>query len=381
MWISPTSRIAVTSILSGFVLLFISKSRSLTLMARWRSPFLWLVLTALVLFVFYFLGPQTAYCQRKLLGFVMNLTMAAVAFLFIAKDENIDVWHLGLLAILSSVVYYSAILYTSQGLVPDSIWTTGGLRIGSAFSETAVATNTLALVGCAGIVFMLSAFLDKRLSNPKMVLAVLSVFVGFTILNSAGQRLFLVIPVVSAGSLVLCRPIRKKYFRIISIVTISICAIIIGIGLQTENPYISSVFESNRSFYERVSRSVNWNAAILRIQEKPLFGHGLGGYYIDGYSYSGSGTYPHNMFLELLSETGIIGTALILLPVLFFILKYNKRILLFRTASKGTLTPLLIMTFLHAMISHDLTRSSTFFALMVVMWAFVPMSQARDNSN
>jgi len=317
---------AALSLSLGFILLFISKSKYSALKACWRSPIAWLLLTVIVLSVSYFLGPQTEYSQKKLIFFTLNLLLTIVAILLIVKHSDVDIWKLGLLGIISSVVYYCAILYSFQDvIVPQNIWFTGALRISSAFSETAIATNTIALISSSGIVFLLSSILDKKSSNLKITLSIFAVFIGYIVLNAAGQRLFLTIPPIAALTLILCRPIKKKFYRIIFSVIITLSVFIVWSGLQSENRWIVSLFQSDRAFSEKINRSINWNAAVSRIQEEPLLGHGLGGYYIDGFSYPGSGTYPHNLFLELLCETGVIGTILILIPVLFLLLSTKNK--------------------------------------------------------
>jgi len=168
----------------------------------------------------------------------------------------------------------------------------------------------------------------------------------------------------------LCRAKNKEITRVMPLLFIIILLGIILVGLYSENAFIARVFDTSQPLSSRLNRVTNWDAAISRIQDTPLLGHGLGGYYIDNDSLPGSGTYAHNLVLELLSETGFFGAIIILVPVvLFFIIGQIRHIRMFRTAGGGSLVPLLVMDFAHAMISHDIRTSYVLFAVTAVLWA------------
>ena len=63
--------------------------------------------------------------------------------------------------------------------------------------------------------------------------------------------------------------------------------------------------------------------AIEYFYQNPFFGNGLGSF---GYLYRGFDVrdYPHDMLLEVLSELGIFGVVIILVPIILTIIKFFK---------------------------------------------------------
>jgi len=371
---------AIVSLLLGFLLLAISKVDFTFPRVRWRAPLAWLGLTILVLVVFYFRGPQTEYCQSKLLMFTFNVTVTIIALRFLMGNPGVSMWQLGLLGILSSIATYGAYLYGAPELTPSDIFQTAGIRVMIDETDTLIATNTIALIGGMGIVLLLGDLVTDIYSKKYFIISVITIIIGMMVLNSVGQRLFIAIPIFAAGSLVLLSKKNKIVIGIYFILIIGIIGSIVMSGMYLRNDYVTTVFDSEKDISENLNRAINWEAGVELFNEKPFYGHGLGGYYISGYSYPGSGTYAHNLILELLSETGLVGTTIILLPVLvFFLFPKIRNLGGLRTSSGGALIPLLILAFLHSMVSHDLTMSSTLFAILAVMWAHLSPAPERWN--
>lgn len=85
----------------------------------------------------------------------------------------------------------------------------------------------------------------------------------------------------------------------------------------------------------------------------------------------GDGTYAHNIMLELLTETGLVGTAIISVPMILFLIYYNKELFITRVASGATIIPLWVLYFIHAMLNHDLTKSSSLLATTAIIWGYL----------
>jgi O-antigen ligase len=102
-----------------------------------------------------------------------------------------------------------------------------------------------------------------------------------------------------------------------------------------------------------------WNLWL----ENPIFGVGLGGYPVGlslfGVHHAiGSDAYPHNIFLEFLSEGGLIGLSLFL-SFLFIIVVKLKSILVINSDSTSFLLLLLfIFSILNAQVSSDITGNN-----------------------
>jgi O-antigen ligase len=338
---------------------------------KWHSIVLiWVCLVITTLFIFYIRGPQTEYATTKLVGFTQNiiLTMIALHFLFI--NPRINIWEIGILAIIAGSCTYAAILFSYPSLIPDNILDTAHIRIASQAEDIRVISSSVALVTSIGVVFAISAIVDGKYNNHGLVVTFLFIMIGVLILNSIGQRLFLVVPIISTVSLILSKPRNKKLLIIIIIALTSVLSIMIIVSIAKSNPIITNMVDDTANLAERVNRSANWISAINRIEEKPYLGHGLGGYYVDGYSYPGDATYAHNIILELLSEIGIIGAFIILFPVILFIYRNKYYLFTVRTARGQLLFPYIILVFIHSMISHDLSKSAVLFGIFATLWTY-----------
>jgi O-antigen ligase len=336
----------------------------------WGGPVAWLLVTCGALTVAYTYGPQTDYAQQKLLRSVGNIALAVAAFGVLARDPHADLRRLGLLAVATAVGGYAAAVYQWPVLAPEAIWIPCGLKAASEETDTAIATNTIASLACLGVVCLVAASPDRRSSKGRMIVGAMGMVVGMLVIYSAGQRLFLVAPLAAAATILLCKPkVRAKPLAVLVVIMVAV-GVVTVVGLMAEDPRFVQALGDEGTFAERVNRSTNWDAAAERIAEEPFWGHGLGGYYINGYSRPGEGTYAHNLVLELLSETGLLGTLIILAPIVVVLVFFRRTIREARTARGGTLVPLAAFFIVYAMISHDLATSSVVFGILAVLWAF-----------
>lgn len=94
------------------------------------------------------------------------------------------------------------------------------------------------------------------------------------------------------------------------------------------------LFISNSEFdYSNLLRFSTFSAGINMFLNKPIFGHGIASFKTIGtsftnlpdfFSFESLGFAPHNIFIELLSEVGLVGTLLFFTPIiLIFIYSIN----------------------------------------------------------
>jgi O-antigen ligase len=361
---------SIVSIPMGLIVLFSTGAATRPLALNWKWPALWLAASTLTLLLFYLDGPQTEYGQTKLVWFTINLLVDVTVVGLMVADRKINFWRLGMMCIAGAVVYCAALFYMRPEILPAHFWDTGGIRsAGSAETSSAIATNTVALVASSGVVLMIGALVDIRPRKYLAVATILMVAVGMMTLNLIGQRLFLLVPLLAVTALMACKPKDPRVIRVVLLLLLSGLVTVVLIGLAFDNELVTSIFASDANVDERLNRSINWQAAIERIQERPWLGYGLGGYFISGYSAPDGELYAHNLVLELLSETGIVGTLAILLTPVLFLWKAGRDVFMLRTISGASLTPFLAMAFAHAMISHDLRQSGMLLAVIAVLWA------------
>jgi O-antigen ligase len=133
--------------------------------------------------------------------------------------------------------------------------------------------------------------------------------------------------------------------------------------------FIRTIFDSSNPFAVRINRELNWISGYERFAERPWLGYGLGGYFIQGLTFPGWGVYAHNLLLELLSETGITGSILIIGPIFFWRKLLDRRSLILRTQNGGLIFVVFAMVFLQTMVSFDLKSSIALFAVIGTMAA------------
>ena len=371
---------SVMSLLIGFALLFGFKLRSKIASAQWEAPALWLLLTISVLFISYLMGPQTEYCQAKFIMFVTGLVLEVITFRFIIGSNLINLWSLGLMAVVSSVVHYSTTAYNWPGIIPSNIFIPCGIR-GTDIELLKEARPVYAgLLACFGVMCLLSNSIQKQFKRIHYLQMFLAMTIAMLVINSIGQRLYIVTVFLAGLLLLLYRPADRVLAGAVALIMIGACAAMVTFGIAKGATQLIQTFTTEQSTIdERLNRSINWGPAIRRIKEKPFFGHGLGGYYLDEWTICtepGEEAYAHNLFLELLSETGFVGTILIVFPVIiFWFIPAGRQVFLFRTKTGDAPVFLLLYAFCHAMITRDLRESHLLFAIIAVMWAYIPVGR------
>ncbi|MGC8943967.1 MAG: O-antigen ligase family protein [Caldisericia bacterium] len=273
------------------------------------------ILISYIIFIFliifstiYSIGP--IYGINKLLRFLFITTPAFFLPSFILKDIKSFKRFIFIFIILSILISFDII---KSGFSPYEL-----------SFKTALGTNYLAVgrisgIGLISTLYLL--FIDKNLIKKSLLLIIVCLIL-LNIFLSGGRG-----PILSLIStfliiifyLLINTHVRKdklskklsfiiiKYFFIIFILCFSLIIIL--------QKYIITIFYRLSLLWQMKGYSIEvrlslFNAAIKSIFNFPNFitGLGLGGFnfYYTRYDIS-RGIYPHNIFLEILSELGIIG--------------------------------------------------------------------------
>ena len=128
----------------------------------------------------------------------------------------------------------------------------------------------------------------------------------------------------------------KKYLKVSVIIFLAVTAIITGISLilpAESNPILAELSSLNPSNITFKGRELMWLTTFNMIKDHPIIGLGVNTFRLnyqnyqgnflssnpDYISYLGSAESPHNQFLEITSEQGIIGLLLFLwINIVFF---------------------------------------------------------------
>jgi O-antigen ligase len=340
---------------------------------------LWLMLAITLICLSYSWGPMTDNSRAKLQSMMVSLFSYVLSFLVLYCCEKADTFRLGTLLVLSAAAVYIYSLVLVPGLRPASVLSPAGIRelSGNLTGEDfGLGVLQGAQQAATGLVFILSALTSARRSKTMLAVALLASLTALLMLNSYGQRTFILAPTIVMLAFMCITKNISKWFLVFGVG--ALCAVVF-FQLEYGQEGAEMLSGGNLTMAERMNRSANWDAAIVRISERPLFGHGLGGYYIDGFSLPGDGTYPHNLLLELLSETGVIITFLVLAPPLAVMWTLRRHLLSLRYACGCYHLPVLLLMLLIRMSVGNLSASMSFIALAGVAWGISSGSIVVDN--
>jgi O-antigen ligase len=136
-------------------------------------------------------------------------------------------------------------------------------------------------------------------------------------------------------------------------------------------------------------RASFWAEALELTKQHPFRGAGVGGYASVGNQTTEAGTiYPHNLFLELSSELGIVPTIALLVALVGVLARIAAMIPQTRTRDSQLVHPvagLLIFTLLAAQFSSDVNGNREFWGMLGLAWLMThsrrahPMQQADES--
>ena len=361
-------------------LLFLYNSANLVeIIYRLKAPLVALTWASLILLLFYFYGPMSSYCSGKLIYTVINGLLFLIMFYIMFNDPSVNWLQLGQLGILSSYVFLASGLIIMPEMKPGHIFDIGVIRLTwvelKGGVDALALRNDLSFLASFGLIIMVSAYVDKHMTKSELIKIMFYSFISLNMLFWSGARLPIISIIAAVAVIPLSRPKYMARYTLMSFSILGITALYIVYSSFLDINFIATLFDSAEPLLTRLNRSTNWIAGYERFLEKPLLGHGLGGFFIDGFSWPGWGLYPHNLFLELLSEMGIIGTFIFIAPLLLLKGWFGKETASIRAQSGSVILPLFIMHFLQAMISFDLRRSIAVFALIGSIYAVNKMKQ------
>ncbi|MDX9746415.1 MAG: O-antigen ligase family protein [Syntrophales bacterium] len=328
----------------------------------------------LVFYVFYLLGPQNEFCQGKYVSIITTLILSYLSFIVLIDSKSLNYDQLGQLFIVSSLfcfVFAVKYIYGSFGGIAYGL---GSLRSTATelkgYTDVRLSYQFLGPITSIGV----AAYLQSVDNIKSLVHRLPLIFCGIAIILISGGRQNIVMLLVGLMMLYYCniRGVNKERHAhyslrfLIIILIFSIPFFIVQSYQATEIPFLRQVFEA-QSFTEAINRAGNFESAFILIKENLFFGTGLGGYYVIGSAGPASipgAAYPHNIFLELLCETGVVGTLVLLFPI-FIYWRKGKLPLNLKSARSGLfLLPFFSILFVRYSISAGLSSSVELFAFI-----------------
>jgi O-antigen ligase len=324
-----------------------------------------------LLFLIFLMGVSLLYTLSPIYGtdkflrfcFITCLAALAPIFLFDKKEKIINFFYT--LIVISSAMVFTAI---------------AALHSNTQF-HSAFGSNYLALGRNAGMaaLLVLYYFFLRCNKNKEKLFWIIVFSINFIGLLYGGGRM----PVIAFGMAIFLITM-KNIFPMISkkkaqIVKIGLfIASLSFIALLCLPSFFSTFFDRMKIFFQEegggssvlVRRALYFDA-VKAFLENPIVGVGLGGFSVFS-SGIDSRLYPHNIFLELAAETGVIGLILFLV-LLFFCFKHliflEKRDNQDERFLATAVLVMLIFFFFNVLISGDINDNRIFFSWIGISYS------------
>lgn len=322
-------------------------------------PYIFIVILLGVFTIYFLLGPSTSYANEKILKLIVRSLIWITVFLIFSQSERISSKTLSVAFLLLSLFYISQ-SYQLYGIRPTSIFDFSFFRnfcdiIGRNENKTLVVNyQTLGYLSLASSVFWL---IDRKFWNNDKKNSCLLLLISFWLITISGTRQTL----LAFGIIFILRILMERG-NILSISNIVIGVSFVLIFMLIINfigsQYFDQVFSSDSNADTRLHRDTKTPFRVMEIS--PFWGVGFGAYPI----YANK-DYPHNFFLEILCELGVVGIILITIIIVLFILSSkNKNFVRFLSVNDSYMFLLILLFFLRGQISGDLSDSISFICIL-----------------
>jgi len=246
-------------------------------------------------------------------------------------------WHgLSVVWIVASLTASVAIFFVGAS---EELYGRAGIRI-----STLGPASLIALGLISTITFLAEGTLAVRLAIPLVAVQLLS-------LLSIGSRG----PVIGAAAGLLSWLLLNFRVSMRRLLYVGMLTIVLVLVLQN----LPSISRSRLANFRDAGRPALWQDGISQFLNNPLLGVGWG-----NYASFGRSVYPHNLFIEVAAELGLLGLATF--TVLLFTL--SRRIIYFRTISEAnSVIPIAICAIVIQQFSFDLTNRIFWIAVISVL--------------
>lgn len=244
-----------------------------------------------------------------------------------------------------------------------------GPRVSSFFGEELILGSYLARL--LPILIGLMFFLD--ISKKKLLLFLFIILSSMFVVLISGERTALFLMILSFVLMFFLISKKKIFLRYIILTTFAFCIIIISLSDTTRkrvvNVTLDKIFTKEKIYIFSRQHDEHYVSAIRMFKDKPLLGVGIKNfrifcsekkYFISDYTCS---PHPHNTYIQLLSETGMIGFIII-----FSIFIYINYKLIIHLINKIRKKPLL----------SDF-QVCLFIAVYLTLWPLIPSGNFFNN--
>lgn len=347
----------------GFVLI---RDLVVDLISNHSKAFLWMFFILVLFGLFYLIGPMDEWANNKYLKMCFNGTMMIFGYYVLDKSDKIDAEGLTRLLFMAALCMFEYLIETYR-LVPghlfDYNWFRDQLSIwdneNRGYARMLITYQHIGML----IAFAIAIYLSKVKLNGPLSLFYVIIGAQLVMISGCRQAILAIAVVLVLRFAVFKNPDQQRVqpigrlFGMLFGLALSLIALLLFFQ-NVQSDIISRTLAEGD-----VGRQMHFMEAIAIFKDSPLVGAGIGGYH----SITGN-AWPHNFFLELLSETGLIGT-LALLAIILGVLTHKRIKLTYITQSDMFFFLVLVALFVRVMVSSDLPESIELFSAVFAISA------------
>lgn len=343
----------IYGILLNFVGIYLLRGYFNSFFSDCKKGLHYFLMVCVVFFIFYLLGDGSDYASSKMYNIVFHGSVMLFGYYVYLKSRNVNNFNLGYILVLTSITYISFVInyYSfSVGPILDYEWFRQSSMAYDYVNENKmiIGYQDIGMMALFGIGIVIS---DLKF-NIKQAIALAIITFQIIMTSGARQAIFGFVIIIFLR-FVFFNETRKSTKLISIIIGIIVCLLPVYWILMHGDENSVTTLSSGES-----DRDLIFIDAIRIFSMNPVFGVGLGGFASN--TVIENIAWPHNFFLEILCETGIIGSVLLFVIVLNYWLK-NQVSLKLLTVHNSFFFLVVAVLFLRVMVSSDLGESIELF--------------------
>jgi O-antigen ligase len=264
---------------------------------KYEVFFFSLILNAWWIISWYF-GPRTDYSKILIMTMIINMFLGTISFslCFFGNMKK----NLFKVAMLCMIAISIESCISSQNIP---------IALGS-WHNSAVIEGIGAMPWMRTLVFALIIIIAYCIQNVQFMIGMFfsSILCSSIPLYASDTRQAYIGLIIGLCGFLVYKNFRKRALMILSIVFIASSLVFIN-GYTSGYKRYENMVDSQKNIFSRAGRFDQFDMGYRIWQKSPLLGIGLGGVenYTSVINTFTKSSYPHNLFLEMLAETGIIG--------------------------------------------------------------------------
>ena len=324
-----------------------------------------MLLTLIMFGVFYMIGPKDAFAIKKYTDICIHGSLMLFGYFAFERSSKIDIEGLTRILLVAAICMYAYVIKEASmsiGDIFDYNWFRDQYMIYYHLNDNVGTLVSYQHIGM--LILFATAIYCSQTKLQRTPLLFYLICASQMVLTSGCRQAMLGVALVIA--------LRFVVFRMSNVNSKNAMGRMVWIIVGLLAAYYALLFFFENLGSDVITRTLSegdsarqafFVEAVAIFMQEPLMGAGLGGFH----AITGS-VYPHNMFFELLCETGLIGiiASLLLLTVPLI---SKKQGLLHITKSNQFFFLIVLAIFVRVMVSSDLTESIELFSAVFAITA------------